>query len=170
MTFSQVHNSADLMKKLPNPTLNHQKTLYKIHLANKKCICYNALRQKDKSIYNAVQRTNPRMYGGTLEGSSSFAVRSSVWAGYRLSIAVQPLVDAVANYPSHDSDRKRQKHFHLQHPPSCPGIGAVTYLLYPARQIATIHKPSTTFDNHDPSTAYICPRFRYFAGVMPYFS
>lgn len=124
MTFSQVHNSADLMKKLPNPTLDHQKTLYKIHLANKKCICYNALRQKDKSIYNAVQRTNPRMYGGTLEGSSSFAVRSSVWAGYRLSIAVQPLVDAVANYTSHDSDIKRLSTTMIpQKPTSVPASG-----------------------------------------------
>jgi len=36
MTFSQVHNSADLMKKLPNPTL--KRLLFIKLIKNESCI------------------------------------------------------------------------------------------------------------------------------------
>ena len=82
------------------------------------------LGKKDISIHGDTKR-KPL----SLNHSGAFflflAVRH-LQAGYRLLIAVQPFDDVVAGYTSRNSDNKRNKIFHVRHPLSLPGIGAVT--------------------------------------------
>jgi len=64
-----------------------------------------------------------------LRGFLPFLAVRHLQAGYRLFAAVQPFDDVVANYTSRNSDNKRNKIFHVRHPLSLPGIGAVTLIL-----------------------------------------
>ncbi len=52
-------------------------------------ICYNAIRQKDKAECIETQKgRTPESSCDTFRGSPSFTEKSTVWASYRLQVAV----------------------------------------------------------------------------------
>lgn len=52
-------------------------------------ICYNAIRQKnDSTEYGNTKGRTPESSYDTFRGSPSFTEKSTVWASYRLQVAV----------------------------------------------------------------------------------
>ena len=101
------------------------------------CICYNAIRRKDKSVQSGT-KTNPSG-AGTPEGFYSIWARWLKPLADYLTRSVQPLAYVIGDYTCHDGHKKRQKYIQNGTPPFCTCLGVVAVLVYHKDKIIKSH-------------------------------